>query len=58
MLPPECEQAIAKHIHATTTTLTSGHVSMLSMLDKVAAAILDAAHKAGSPLIVTSEIRK
>lgn len=47
MLPPEYEQAIAKHIHATTTTLTSGHVPMLSMPDKVAAVIVDAANKAG-----------
>jgi hypothetical protein len=49
MLSPEYEQAIAKHIHAITTTLTSGHVPMLSMPDKVAGVILDAAHKAGSP---------
>jgi pimeloyl-ACP methyl ester carboxylesterase len=48
MLPPQYEQAIAKHIHATTTTLTSGHVPMLSMPDQVAAVILDAANNAGS----------
>ena len=30
MLSPEYEQAIAKHIHATTTTLPAGHVPMLS----------------------------
>jgi len=30
MLSPEYEQAIAKHIHATTTTLPTGHVPMLS----------------------------
>jgi hypothetical protein len=45
MLPPEYEQAIAKHIHATTTTLTSGHVPMLSMPNEVAAVIVDAANK-------------
>jgi pimeloyl-ACP methyl ester carboxylesterase len=45
MLPPEYEQAIAKHIHATTTTLSSGHVPMLSMPNDVAAVIVDAANK-------------
>jgi pimeloyl-ACP methyl ester carboxylesterase len=47
MVPPQYEQAIAKHIHATTTTLTSGHVPMLSMPSKVADVIIDAANKAG-----------
>jgi pimeloyl-ACP methyl ester carboxylesterase len=47
MLPPEYEQAIAKHIHARTTTLTAGHVPMLSMPNKVAAVIIDAANNAG-----------
>src|SRR6266446_10447017 len=47
MLPPEYEQAIAKHIHAKTTTLTTGHVPMLSMPNKVAAVIIDAANNAG-----------
>jgi hypothetical protein len=47
MLPPQYEQAVAKHINATTTTLTSGHVPMLSMPTAVAALILDAADKAG-----------
>lgn len=45
MLPPEYEQAIAKHIHATATTLSSGHVPMLSMPNAVAAVIIDAANK-------------
>jgi len=47
MLQPEYEQAIAKHIHAKTTTLTTGHVPMLSMPNKVAAVIIDAANNAG-----------
>ena len=47
MLPPEYEQAIAKHIHARTTTLTTGHVPMLSMPNKVAAVIIDAANNTG-----------
>jgi pimeloyl-ACP methyl ester carboxylesterase len=47
MLQPEYEQAIAKHIHAKTTTLTTGHVPMLSMPDKVADVIIDAANNAG-----------
>jgi pimeloyl-ACP methyl ester carboxylesterase len=49
MLPPEYERAIAKQINATTTTLTSGHVPMLSQPRAVAAVIIDAASKAGSP---------
>jgi pimeloyl-ACP methyl ester carboxylesterase len=47
MIPPEYEQAMAKHIHATTTTLPSGHVSLLAVPDRVAAIIVDAASKAG-----------
>jgi len=47
MLPPEYEQAVAKHIHATTTTLATGHVPMLSRPKEVAAVIIDAANKAG-----------
>jgi pimeloyl-ACP methyl ester carboxylesterase len=47
MLSPEYEEAIAKHIHAKTTTLTTGHVPMLSMPNKVAAVIIDAANNAG-----------
>jgi pimeloyl-ACP methyl ester carboxylesterase len=47
MLSPEYEQAIAKHIHATTTTLPTGHVPMLSKPKDVAAVIIDAANKAG-----------
>jgi pimeloyl-ACP methyl ester carboxylesterase len=47
MLSPEYEQAIAKHIRATTTTLPTGHVPMLSKPKDVAAVIIDAATKAG-----------
>jgi pimeloyl-ACP methyl ester carboxylesterase len=49
MLPPEYERAIAKQINARTTTLTSGHVPMLSQPSAVAAVIIDAASRAGSP---------
>jgi pimeloyl-ACP methyl ester carboxylesterase len=49
MLPPEYERAIAKQINARTTTLTSGHVPMLSQPSAVAAVIIDAASKAGNP---------
>src|SRR5437016_6037791 len=41
MLPPEYEQAIAKHIHATMTTLPKGHVPMLSTPKDVAAVIIE-----------------
>src|SRR2546429_4866119 len=44
MLSPEYEQAIAKHIHATTTTLPPGHVPMLSKPREVAAVIIEAAN--------------
>src|SRR5437016_11812166 len=44
MLPPEYEQAIAVHIHATTTTLATGHVPMLSRPKQVAAVIIEAAN--------------
>jgi pimeloyl-ACP methyl ester carboxylesterase len=43
MLAPEYELAIAKHIHATTTTLAAGHVPMLSKPQEVAAVIIEAA---------------
>jgi pimeloyl-ACP methyl ester carboxylesterase len=44
ILPPEYERAIAKHIHATTTTLATGHVPMLSKPKEVAAVIIQAAN--------------
>ena len=44
MLPPEYEQAIAGHIHATTTTLATGHVPMLSKPKQVADVIIEAAN--------------
>jgi len=45
MLPPEYEQAVSKHIRATTTTLPAGHVPMLSRPQEVAAVIIEAASK-------------
>src|SRR6266436_3450388 len=44
MLPPEYEQAVAEHIHATTTTLAAGHVPMLSSPKQVADVIIEAAN--------------
>src|SRR3954471_5064968 len=44
MLSSEYEQAIAKHIRATTTTLPAGHVPMLSKPKEVAAVIIEAAN--------------
>ena len=44
IVPPEYEQAVAEHIHATTTTLPAGHVPMLSKPKQVAAVIIEAAH--------------
>lgn len=46
MLDPEYEQAIAAHIHATTTTLAAGHVPMLSNPKQVAAVVIEAANAA------------
>jgi len=48
MVPKEFEQAIAKKIGATTTSLKAGHVPMLSKPKEVAAVILDAANRAGT----------
>jgi pimeloyl-ACP methyl ester carboxylesterase len=48
ILPADYELVIAKHINATTTTLRSGHVPMLSKPRAVAAVIVDAANKAGT----------
>jgi pimeloyl-ACP methyl ester carboxylesterase len=47
MIPPQYERDTAKRIHATTTVLMAGHVPMLSMPDKVADVIIEAASKAG-----------
>src|SRR5256886_16851198 len=44
MLPPEYEQGVSKHIRATTTTLPTGHVPMLSKPKEVAAVIIEAAN--------------
>jgi pimeloyl-ACP methyl ester carboxylesterase len=51
MLPADYELAIAKRIKAKTTTLSSGHVPMLSRPGEVAAVIIDAANSvsAGNP---------
>jgi pimeloyl-ACP methyl ester carboxylesterase len=43
MVPPQYEKDIAKVIHAKLTVLASGHVPMLSMPERVAAVIIDAA---------------
>ena len=48
MVPPEYERAAAKRIGATTVTLASGHVPMLSKPAEVAAVIIDAATKVGA----------
>jgi pimeloyl-ACP methyl ester carboxylesterase len=47
MIPPQYERDTAKRIHATATTLNAGHVPMLSMPDKVAGVIDEAAKKVG-----------
>jgi hypothetical protein len=44
ILPPEYEQAVAAHMHATTTILPTGHVPMLSKPKQVAAVIVEAAN--------------
>ena len=44
ILPPEYERAVAEHIHATTTTLATGHVPMLSRPKQVAEVIIEAAN--------------
>jgi hypothetical protein len=41
---PQYERNSAKYIHAKVTTLAAGHVPMLSMPDRVAAVIIDAAN--------------
>src|SRR5262245_3178977 len=46
MLPPAYERAIAARIDAKTTTLTTGHVPMLSKPQAVADVIIDAANTA------------
>lgn len=48
MVPPQYERDTAKRIHATAVTLQAGHVPMLSMPDRVAAVIIDAANKAAA----------
>jgi len=53
ILPPEYEQAVAQHIHATTTTLPTGHVPMLSRPKLVAAVIIEAANRPVTALDAT-----
>jgi pimeloyl-ACP methyl ester carboxylesterase len=48
ILPADYELVLAKHINASTTTLPSGHVPMLSRPRDVVAVIIDAANKAGA----------
>lgn len=50
MLPPDYEQAVAQHIHATMTTLATGHAPMLSKPKQVAAVIIEAANTPVTPL--------
>jgi pimeloyl-ACP methyl ester carboxylesterase len=50
ILPPEYEQAVSKHIRATTKTLRAGHVPMLSRPEEVADVIIEAASKSVPPL--------
>jgi pimeloyl-ACP methyl ester carboxylesterase len=47
MVPPQYERDTAKRIHAKLTVLESGHVPMLSLPDRVAAVIVDAATSSG-----------
>ena len=44
MVPPQYERDSAKYIHAKVATLAAGHVPMLSVPDRVAAVIIDAAN--------------
>jgi pimeloyl-ACP methyl ester carboxylesterase len=46
-ISPDLEASLAKKIGATTTTVTSSHVIMLTQPSKVAAVIFDAVSKAG-----------
>ncbi len=47
MIPPQYERDTAELIHAKLTVLAAGHVPMLSMPDRVAAVIVDAASSSG-----------
>ena len=47
MIPPQYEKDSAKYIHAKLTVLQAGHVPMLTLPDRVAAVIIDAANSAG-----------
>jgi pimeloyl-ACP methyl ester carboxylesterase len=49
MIQPDLERAMAMKIHATTITLASSHVPMVSQPERVAAFIADAASKVKAP---------
>jgi pimeloyl-ACP methyl ester carboxylesterase len=48
MVPPQYQRAMARRIHATATTLGTGHVPMLSMPSRVTDVIIDAARSAAA----------
>jgi pimeloyl-ACP methyl ester carboxylesterase len=57
MVPREHELMAAKRMHATTVTLASGHVPMLSHPKEVAAVIIDATMRAKSKIGVSANTR-
>lgn len=54
MVPPQHQRDAASRMHATVTTLSSGHVPMLSQPARVAAVILDAVANAGQRTVAAS----
>lgn len=56
MVPPDQERFAAKRMHATTRTLASSHVPMLSHPREVAAVIMDAANKSADAKARSSEL--
>jgi pimeloyl-ACP methyl ester carboxylesterase len=57
MVPPAHQRMAAQRMRATTVTLASGHVPMLSQPREVAAVILDAAAKAGGGAVSAARTR-